>query len=254
MLRTSSSHHGCSRVSMVMRSRLGFTWLELLVAAVVIGGLLCLFWPQMNRGREASRRSQCKNNLKQIGLALHYYHEKYKEFPPAYTVDKHGKPLHSWRTLILPFIEQESLYRSIDLSKPWNDPANAKAFKTVVPTYACPSLNPEPGMTNYLAVTGDNTCLRPARSLKVEEVTDGPDSTLAVMDVNAKHTVPWMAPQDADLTLLLELPTEKDSLQHNGGYHVLVVDGSVRFLSINLQESTVRALVSATANDKVGEY
>lgn len=254
MLRTSSSHHGCSRVSMVMRSRWGFTWQELLIAAVVIGGLLCLFWPQMNRGREASRRSQCKNNLKQIGLALHNYHETYKEFPPAYTVDEHGKPLHSWRTLILPFIEQESLYQSIDLSKPWNDPANAEAFKTVVPTYACPSLNPEPGMTNYLAVIGDNTCLRSARSLKLEEVTDGINSTLAVVEVNAKHVVPWMAPQDADLALLLSLPAEKDSLQHNGGFHVLLVDGSVRFFSVSNQESLIRALMSASANDEVGEY
>lgn len=254
MLRTSSSHHGCSRVSMVMRSRLGFTWLELLIAAVVIGGLLVLLLPPMTRGREAARRSQCKNNLKQIGLALHNYHEKYQEFPPAYTVDEHGQPLHSWRTLILPFIDQEKLYQSIDLSKPWNDPVNAEAFKTVVPVYQCPSVKPVPGMTNYLAVTGDNTCLRPVRSLKLEEVTDDTGSTLAVVDVNAKLAVPWMAPQDADLVLLLRLPAEKDNLQHSGGYHTLLLDGSVRFLSINTQESIIRALVTASGNDKVGEY
>ena len=254
MLRTSSSHHGCSRVSMVMRSRWGFTWLELLIAAVVIGGLLVLLWPPMTRGREASRRSQCKNNLKQIGLALYNYHEKYKELPPAYTVDEHGKPLHSWRTLILPFIDQQILYQKIDLSKPWDDPANAEAFKTVVPVYQCPSTRSEPGMATYLAVTGDNTCLRPVRSLKQEEVTDGTDKTLAVVEVNPKHAVHWMSPHDADLALLLGISAEKDSLQHTGGYHVLLLDGSVRFINSQIQESIVRALVSATANDEVGEF
>lgn len=253
MLRTSSSHHGCSRVSMVMRSRCGFTWLEFLIAAVVIGGLLFLLLPPVTRGREAARRSQCKNNLKQIGLALHNYHDKYQEFPPAYTVDERGKPLHSWRTLILPFIDQQMLYERIDLSKPWNDPANAEAFKTVVSVYQCPSVKPEPGMTTYLAVTGDNTGLRPVRSLKLEEVTDG-DNTLAVVDISAKHAVHWMSPHDADLALLLGLSAEKDSLQHTGGYHVLLLDGTVRFFSIDIQESILRALVSATGNEEVGEF
>lgn len=245
----------CDRYNTIkQRRRSGMTWGEILVVLAIVVTLVALMMPAVRTAREPSRRSQCKNNLKQIGLALHNYHEKYQEFPPAYTVDEHGQPLHSWRTLILPFIDQEKLYQSIDLSKPWNDPVNAEAFKTDVPVYQCPSVKPVPGMTNYLAVTGDNTCLRPVRSLKLEEVTDDTGSTLAVVDVNAKLAVPWMAPQDADLVLLLRLPAEKDSLQHSGGYHTLLLDGSVRFLSINTQESTVRALVTATANDKVGEY
>ncbi len=146
------------------------------------------------------------------------------------------------------------LYQKIDLSKPWDDPTNAEAFKTVVPVYQCPSVKPEPSMTTYLAVTGDNTCLRPARSLKQEEVTDGTNKTLAVVDVNPKHAVHWMSPHDADLVLLLGLSQEKDSLQHTGGYHTLLFDGSVRFLSINIQESIIRALVSATGNEEVGEF
>jgi hypothetical protein len=178
----------------------------------------------------------------------------YLELPPAYTVDEHGNPLHSWRTLILPCIEQQSLYQKIDLSKPWNDPVNAEAFKTVVEVYQCPSLKSEPGMTTYLAVTGDNTCLRPARSLRIEEVTDGPSNTLAVIEVTADHAVHWMSPQDADVELLVGLSHEKDGLQHVGGNNALFVDATVRFLSIDLPESTLRALVSATANDDVGEF
>lgn len=236
------------------KPRSGFDRMDLLGVVLFVAGAIYLLMPGTRGSREASNRSVCKNNLKQIGLALHDYHDKYEEFPPAYTVDEHGKPLHSWRTLILPFIDQQKLYESIDLSKPWNDPVNAEAFNAVVPVYQCPSVKSEPGMTNYLAITGDNTCLRPARSLNMREMTDGTSNTLAVVEVPAKHTLHWMAPQDADLALLLGLPTEKDVMQHTSGYYALLCDGTVRFLKIDLPESTVRALVSATANDVLGEF
>ena len=73
---------------------------------------------------------QCANNLKQIALALRNYESVYHALPPAYTVDAEGKPLHSWRTLILPYLEQQALYDKIDLSKPWDDPANKEAYET----------------------------------------------------------------------------------------------------------------------------
>jgi len=78
--------------------------------------------------RPAARRTQCKNNLKQILYALHDYHDVHNAMPPAFTTDVEGRPLHSWRTLILPFLKQKQLYESIDLSKPWNHPANAAAM------------------------------------------------------------------------------------------------------------------------------
>src|SRR5918997_1599426 len=88
--------------------------------------------------RPAGRRIRCLNNLKQIVLALHNYEQAHKALPPAYTVDATGRPLHSWRTLILPYLEQEPLYRAIDLSKPWNDPANARALETTLLVFGCP--------------------------------------------------------------------------------------------------------------------
>ncbi|HSG73025.1 MAG TPA: DUF1559 domain-containing protein, partial [Planctomycetaceae bacterium] len=104
----------------------GFTLLEVIVVFLVIVVLIALLMPVTRNAGPAARRWACKNNLKQIGLALHNYHDSFGTFPPAYTVDADGKPLHSWRTLILPFVEQQSLYDSIDLTKPWDDPANAE--------------------------------------------------------------------------------------------------------------------------------
>ncbi|HEY4260168.1 MAG TPA: DUF1559 domain-containing protein, partial [Schlesneria sp.] len=99
-----------------------FNLLHLLWIVPVGLVVIALFIPLPRRAGEAARRTQCKNNLKLIGLALYNYHDLYGAFPPAYTVDRHGKQLHSWRTLILPFLDQMPLYQKIDLSKPWDDP------------------------------------------------------------------------------------------------------------------------------------
>src|SRR5262245_49759347 len=100
---------------------------EILVVLAFLALLVALLLPLSRSARPAARRAQCTNNLKQIALALHDYEQEHGALPPAYTVDAAGRPLHSWRTLILPYLEQEKLYQSIDLSKPWNDPANAQA-------------------------------------------------------------------------------------------------------------------------------
>lgn len=114
------------------KKRLGFTWTELLVVLAIIGLLLTFLLTTSRGSREAGRRYQCSNNLKQIGIALHNYADTYKAFPPAYTVDSAGNRLHSWRSLILPFLEQSNLHAKIDFSKAWNDPANETAFRSSV--------------------------------------------------------------------------------------------------------------------------
>ena len=105
----------------------GLRLVQVLMALGTIVLLIALLLPAVRTAGPAARRAQCTNNLKQIALALHNYEQEHKALPPAYTVDATGRPLHSWRTLILPYLEQESLYRSIDLSKPWDDRSNAKA-------------------------------------------------------------------------------------------------------------------------------
>src|SRR5436190_1151666 len=116
----------------------GFRFVRVLVVLSIIVILIALLLPAPRSTRPAGRRMQCNNNLRQIALALLNYEQAYKSLPPAYTVDAKGRPLHSWRTLILPYLEQEPLYRTIDLSKPWDDPANAKALETKLPVFRCP--------------------------------------------------------------------------------------------------------------------
>jgi type II secretory pathway pseudopilin PulG len=138
-----------------------FTLVELLVVLGVIAILIALLLPMRRSAGEASRRSMCSNNLKQIGIALHNYADEYGAFPPAYTVDAEGKPLHSWRTLILPFIEQGPLYEKIDLSKPWDDPANKEAYDKGFPCINVPRPNWDRGRRRIWPSSAPTAVYRP---------------------------------------------------------------------------------------------
>src|SRR4051812_9073955 len=96
------------------------------VAALALGLAIAFFFSlsPSTGPREASKRTQCKNNLKEIALALHNYHEAYGCFPPAYIADKDGRPMHSWRVLILPYLDEKPLYLKYRFDEPWNGPHN----------------------------------------------------------------------------------------------------------------------------------
>ncbi len=235
------------------RPRRGFTLIELLVVLGVIAVLIAFLFPATRSARPAARRSQCKNNLKQIGLALHNYHDAYGAFPPVFTVDTGGKPLHSWRTLILPYLDQKPLYDRIDLSKPWDDPANAEIFKTNVYGYACPSNSISKENTTYLAVVMSHSALRAGSSCAIRDITDGTSNTLLVIEVDQEHAVPWMAPQDADETVLAAF-LGKRKHAHTGGGNALLGDGSVRFISANIPLKTLQGLTTADGGEGIGDY
>ncbi len=232
----------------------GFSWIEVLVVTVVVALLIALLLPAFQQPHPRPR-SRCKNNLKQIGLALHNYAETYGAFPPAYTVDANGKPLHSWRTLILPFIDQAPLYAKIDLTKPWDDPVNAEAAKAIPDyIYGCPNVTVPPGFTVYLAVAGSGSCFQPGQPRPFSEITDGLSHTLMVIEVTKLQAVHWMAPQDADETLILSLGKAAKDLHHTGGMHGLLGDGSVRFLSVNLAPETWKGLCTVAGKEQLGEF
>ncbi len=116
-----------------VKGKFRITLVEALVVIAIIGILVGLLLPATRAARPAARRMQCSNNFKQLGLAMHNYAADYKCLPPAYTVDAQGNRLHSWRTLLLPYLEENELYKKIDLSKPWNDPDNLAAFGQKMP-------------------------------------------------------------------------------------------------------------------------
>jgi type II secretory pathway pseudopilin PulG len=225
-----------------------FTLVELLVVVGVIVVIIGLLLPNVRMAGGAARRAACSNNLKQIAIALLNYQDEYHCLPPAYTVDAEGKPLHSWRTLILPYLEQQALYDKIDLSKPWDDPANRAAYETRISVYQCPAADVSGYLTTYLAVVSPNSCLQAAAPRKLSEITDGCAQTLMVMEVDAQHAVHWMSPTDASEQMILSFG-QSGRLSHVGGAQAAMVDGSIRFLSNDTKPATLRALISVAGND-----
>jgi prepilin-type N-terminal cleavage/methylation domain-containing protein len=135
------------------RPRRGFTLIELLVVIAIIAVLIALLLPAVQQAREAARRTQCKNNLKQLGLALHNYHDTYLYFPPGYTLDARNFNAHAWGTMILPQLEQGNLTAIYNYTHSFAAPnppvaipgsKNQQVVTTVLPVFGCPS-DPESG-------------------------------------------------------------------------------------------------------------
>jgi prepilin-type processing-associated H-X9-DG protein len=162
--------------------RSGFTLFQLLVVLAVLAILLALLLPAVQKVREAAARTQSQNNMKQIGIACHNYHSVYNVFPPGVD-DKH----FSAAAKLLPYIEQDNLYKAIDFKKPADDKANETARQAIIKTYLSP-LDPlpgGPGASNYLFNAGSKYPLKGNDGLfyldskvRLTDVTDGTSNTL----------------------------------------------------------------------------
>lgn len=226
------------------------------VLFVVCGGVLAgLLLPAVQASREAARRMQCSNNLKQIGLALHNYHDVHDTLPPAYMTDSDGTPTVSWRVLILPYMEQGALYDQIDTQQPWDSPANAALMDAPLPAYSCPSSTDAlSANTNYMVVTGPNTLFPNERGLRFREIADGLGNTIAVAEVEGQG-VHWASPQDLDIqTLQMAINAEGSGQmgsRHVRGINVLMADGSVRFLSNSTDADLLKSLLTPAGDESV---
>ncbi|WP_175517700.1 DUF1559 domain-containing protein [Planctomicrobium piriforme] len=132
---------------MASTSRRGFTLLELLVVFAIISILIALLLPAVQQCREAARRSQCKNNFKQLALACHNYHTAHRTFPPGWigvtagAADPLGESGFGWGTLLLPYIDQHSLAQKINVREPIDGLVNAAVINTSLTTFICPTAN-----------------------------------------------------------------------------------------------------------------
>ncbi len=203
--------------------------------------------------QRSARRAQCKNNLMQIGLALHQYHDEYGVFPPAFTVDAEGNRLHSWRSLILPYLDQKTLYDKIDFSKPWDDPVNAGVRKASLPSYRCPSTLIPDNHTGYAVIVGEGFAFSPTGPQSLSEFKDRQEDTVMVIELPINRSYEWMEPRDgteADFVVTTPMLVRSQP----GGLHAAFADGAVRFIRDNTPQGILRALLTISGGEEIGEF
>jgi prepilin-type processing-associated H-X9-DG protein len=177
-------------------------------------------------------------------LALHNYSDIHDAFPPLYTVDANGKPLHSWRVLILPLMEQAALYSDIRLNEPWDSAYNKQFHDRMPAVFQCPA-NPKmgccySGIAGELFVPASRANLMTGNCLSA--VIDGASNTLAIVEVQEPFN--WMDPM-ADITLdelAKGINTGRVGSNHAGGCNVGFVDGTVRFFREAIDKAVLRAM------------
>jgi prepilin-type processing-associated H-X9-DG protein len=214
------------------------------------GVLIGLLLPAVQSAREAARRAQCVNNLRQIALAMHNYHDANNAFPKPAITGKDGKPLLSWRVAILPYIEQNELYNRFHLDEPWDSPHNKALLKEMPATYQCASRTVrEPFTTAYRVFSGKGALFEDDLGTTIAHVTDGTSNTMMV--VESREEVPWTKPDELKFD-----PAAKPSLygagsSHPGGFNTAFADGSVRFIKNSIAVAVFRNLITRAGGEVI---
>jgi len=229
------------------------------VLFLVCGGVLvALLLPAVQSAREAARRAQCSNNLRQLGLAFHNYHDTYGTFPPAYIPDENGKPMHSWRVLILPYMEYGVIHDQYNFDEPWDSPGNQAVTNIPIAAFTCPSSpNSTSTETNYMVITGPGTVFEGAKGTRLRDVLDGTASTILVVEVTGTGTK-WAEPKDLDASNVAPPFSAGNAGNagscHPGGMNAVLCDGSVRFISDATARELLNAMITRAGGERVDFY
>jgi prepilin-type N-terminal cleavage/methylation domain-containing protein len=268
----------------------GFTLVELLAVLAIIGTLIGLLLPAVQRSREAGRRMQCANNLKQMGVALSNYEQAKKRFPPGN--DQLGSRLHAWSSFILPFLEQSAVSDRIDYTKPWDDPtSNLSKVDITIPTYVCPSgVKQFPGKQDYGGILGayikpDGEPLNPLTtrdehggilyatdaeyklSATAASVSDGLSKTLLVAEAVDREVAGganthfvgdacWACGNNCfplNSRVINDPSVDAFRSHHVGGLNSLYGDSHISFLSDRLDVRVLIAICTRTGGEKETE-
>jgi prepilin-type N-terminal cleavage/methylation domain-containing protein/prepilin-type processing-associated H-X9-DG protein len=269
------------------QSRRAFTLIELLVVIAIIAVLIALLLPAVQAAREAARRISCVSNLKQIGIALHGYHDVHNTFPAGgwIAIPTQPKTLNmnmGWSAAVLPWLEQRALYDGLNVNLPYNDPTNSTAAYTVLQVYLCPSeprktyWNQSPGDVfasadaDYGGMYGPRGLSSPTftnnppcgpmifnQNISLAQITDGTSQTIQVGEDPEAINAMWISGHnifDQSAPINARPPTEYGeelTSQHPGGVNTLFGDGSVHFLKNQTNPIPLAALCTRALGEVI---
>ncbi|MCL4195475.1 MAG: DUF1559 domain-containing protein [Thermoguttaceae bacterium] len=198
-----------------------------------LGRLIAALQVPLEMARQDARRSQSMNNLKQIGLAMHLFQDKYKHLPTPASYDTGGKPLLSWRVHLLPFLDQEDLYKRFRLDEPWDSEHNRQLIAKMPPVYRSPLLGDgQPGLTSYFVPVGEGTMFPGGKPITFADVRDGLSNTIMAIEADPKQAVVWTSPED--LPFDPAQPARGLGGPYPAGVLALLGDGSVRVVPLEM--------------------
>ena len=242
-----------------------------IVLLAIIGmAVLCYkMLPYIQGSSEMGRRLHCGQNLKLIHQAMQSYSNAYGQFPPAYTVDSSGKKLHSWRTLLLPYLGHKDIYDELNLEEPWDSTVNQKIFddwrRNSVNAYHCPSSPYCENPTAYVMVIGPNSVSNGPTGWRLSDLANRPSETIYI--VETAFPFQWYEPEDLKVDeitfgincgLLPDYGDSEEEIRNAGvkpsissyhrieignGVNVLYCDGSVKFLRKETDPFTLKAMI-----------
>lgn len=262
---------------LVLRARpRAFSLIELLVVIAIIVLLMALLLPAIQRVRAAADSLRCRNNLRQIGVASHHYHNDYGTLPPGGVewrpFGNTTKRQLAWSAFILPYIEQDNQTRQLDLSKPFDSPVNAAAAGQVVAIYLCPSSRrSEPivqgrGACDYGGIFGERIMSpnNPPKGVmiydhafRLTDIRDGTSHTLMISEDSGYTDGQWINGRNIfdQAFAINRAPAFENDIRsdHPGGANGLFCDGSVRFLLETMPLPVLAAICTRAGGEVVGD-
>jgi prepilin-type processing-associated H-X9-DG protein len=231
-----------------MKKRLCFAGVVLCFGAMA--GLLFL---SANRANDSARASACQGCLTSIAVAMHKYHERHGHFPPAYQADASGKPAHSWRVLLLEFLDHE-LYAAYKFDEPWNGPTNRKLESRMPSCYACPADREDKARwrTSYFVVVGEATIFPGSTTIALKDLKRPSSSTILLVE-SIGQDIHWMEPKDLSFDSMSFVVNDSSkpsvSSRHRNGPNVCMADGTKQRL-VQTTPETLRAMLMTGPNCK----
>jgi hypothetical protein len=217
---------------------------EIGTAGVVVGMLL----PAVQAAREAARRMNASNGLKQIALAFHDYHDANKQLPAPAIIDADGKPLLSWRVALLPYIEQQELYDQFHLDEPWDSEHNLTLVDKMPMAFVDPSYLVRPGETVFQVAMGpDMAFTNNTEEPGFRDFLDGTANTILAYESSMASADIWTKPPE--LTMDMDDPFAQTGDIHPGGFHVMMSDGAVNFVTYETDIDLFRSMLTRAKGD-----
>ncbi len=204
----------------------------------------------VGQARNAARRAESKNNLKQIGLAMHNFHNVYRSLPVPKDNPQMSSQL-SWRVHLLPFLDQAPLYKQFHKNEPWNSPHNMALINQMPDVYKSPNSTAPAGRTTYLGIDGPGGMMENGGGKKIRDIIDGTSNTILVVEADDAAAVIWTKPDDYRFN---PANPSQNLGGKNGGFNALLCDGAVRFLSKNINPQTLVDLFQYNDGHRIDNF